>query len=155
MTRRRLAAPLKRLCSMRSFWVGVLACAMHTHVMGLAAEQVLTGCPARPAGEPGNEAGYVVKMTDDTLEKPYKIAPGTRVRVESAYDGNTRRLGAAPRTHALLSARALLVLLGAGWMCAGSMAFNKHAPQVGRDMGAYVFRGSQSFSMCHWLCLWV
>lgn len=49
--------------------------------------------PAR-ADEPGNEGGYLVKMTDDTLETPYKIAPGTRVRVESAYDGNTRRLGA-------------------------------------------------------------
>ena len=43
--------------------------------------------------EPGNEAGYVVKMTDDTLERPYKIAPGTRVRLESAYEGDVRRLG--------------------------------------------------------------
>ena len=35
----------------------------------------------------------MVKMTDDTLRRPYKIAPGMRVRLESAYDGNVRRLG--------------------------------------------------------------
>ena len=28
-----------------------------------------------------------------TCPRPYKIAPGTRVRLESAYDGNTRRPG--------------------------------------------------------------
>lgn len=45
------------------------------------------------AGEAGNEKGYVVKMTDDTLSPPYKIMPGTRVRLESAYDGTERRTG--------------------------------------------------------------
>lgn len=45
------------------------------------------------AGEAGNEKGYVVKMTDDTLATPYKIMPGTRVRLESAYDGTSRRTG--------------------------------------------------------------
>ena len=45
------------------------------------------------AGEPGNEAGYVVKMTEDNLSPPYRIAPGTRVRIESAYLGTERRLG--------------------------------------------------------------
>ena len=50
------------------------------------------------ADQPGNEAGYVVKMTDDNVSPPYKIAPGTRVRLESAYDGNTRRLGVMVRT---------------------------------------------------------
>ena len=49
------------------------------------------------ADQPGNEAGYVVKMTDDNVSPPYKIAPGTRVRLESAYDGNTRRLGVMVR----------------------------------------------------------
>ena len=39
----------------------------------------------------------MVKMTDDTLRRPYKIAPGTRVRLESAYDGNVRRLGVMVR----------------------------------------------------------
>jgi len=115
---------------------------------------VLTSCPARPAGEPGNEAGYVVKMTDDTLEKPYKIAPGTRVRVESAYDGNTRRLGARPRrclARVLLSARALLELVRAldersECGCA------KHTPQIGRDWGPCEFRGGHSFCICHRLC---
>ena len=57
-------------------------------------------------GEAGNEKGYVVKMTDDTLSPPYKMMPGTRVRLESAYDGTERRTGvmgcarrASLRTH--------------------------------------------------------
>lgn len=45
------------------------------------------------AGKAGNEKGYVVKMTDDVLSPPYKIAPGTKVRLESAYDGTQRRTG--------------------------------------------------------------
>lgn len=44
------------------------------------------------ADEPGNEDGYVVKMTDDDLSPPYKIAPGTRVRLESLYEGDNRLL---------------------------------------------------------------
>lgn len=35
----------------------------------------------------------MVKMTDDDLETPYKIAPGTPVRVESLYEGDNRLLG--------------------------------------------------------------
>ena len=45
------------------------------------------------AGQPGNEAGYVVKMTDEVLNPPYKISPGTPIRIESAYQGSKRRLG--------------------------------------------------------------
>ena len=45
----------------------------------------------------------MVKMTDDDVSPPYKIAPGTRVRLESAYDGTTRRLGVMVRTLARLS----------------------------------------------------
>jgi len=56
------------------------------------ATDMLTGVRLR-AGEPGNEAGYVVAMTDDTLATPYKVVPGTRVRLESAYDGTSKRLG--------------------------------------------------------------
>ena len=48
---------------------------------------------AMRAGEAGNEKGYVVKMTDDNLATPYRIMPGTRVRLESAYDGTSRRTG--------------------------------------------------------------
>lgn len=44
------------------------------------------------ADEPGNEDGYVVKMTDDDLAPPYNIAPGTRVRLESLYEGDNRLL---------------------------------------------------------------
>ena len=50
-------------------------------------------------GEPGNEAGYVVKMTDEVLSPPYKIAPGTRVRLESAYLGTERRTGVMGLIH--------------------------------------------------------
>ena len=57
-----------------------------------SAIDTLTGARLR-AGEPGNEAGYVVAMTDDTLATPYKVVPGTRVRLESAYDGTSKRLG--------------------------------------------------------------
>ncbi len=45
------------------------------------------------AGMPGNEKGYVVKMTDEVLSPPYVIKPGTKVRIESAYDGTQRRTG--------------------------------------------------------------
>ena len=33
-----------------------------------------------------------MKMTDDDLSPPYKIAPGTRVRLESLYEGDNRLL---------------------------------------------------------------
>ena len=33
-----------------------------------------------------------MKMTDDDLAMPYKIAPGTRVRLESLYEGDNRLL---------------------------------------------------------------
>lgn len=47
----------------------------------------------RHAGVAGNEKGYVVKMTDDVLSPPYVIKPGTKVRIESAYDGTQHRTG--------------------------------------------------------------
>lgn len=50
----------------------------------------------------------MVKMTDDNVSPPYKIAPGTRVRLESAYDGNTRRLGVMVRT----LARVIITIAG-------------------------------------------
>ena len=54
------------------------------------------------AGKVGNEKGYVVKMTDDVLSPPYKIAPGTKLRIESAYDGTQQRTG-------------VMGLVNAGW----------------------------------------
>ena len=54
-------------------------------------------------GEPGNEAGYVVRMTDEVLSPPYKIAPGTRVRLESAYLGTERRTGVMGLIHTWVS----------------------------------------------------
>ena len=35
----------------------------------------------------------MVKMTDEVLNPPYKISPGTPIRIESAYQGSKRRLG--------------------------------------------------------------
>ncbi|KAK9842004.1 hypothetical protein WJX81_003725 [Elliptochloris bilobata] len=59
-------------------------------------ELICRSCPVygTEKGEPGNEDGYVVKMTDDDLATPYKIAPGTRVRLESLYQNDKRLLGA-------------------------------------------------------------
>jgi hypothetical protein len=33
-------------------------------------------------------------MADDDLDMPYRIAPGTPVRIESLYEGDNRLLGA-------------------------------------------------------------
>ena len=46
------------------------------------------------AGEPGNEAGYVVKIQDDNLSPPYTLQPGGKIRLVSEYDASQRRLGA-------------------------------------------------------------
>lgn len=48
------------------------------------------------AGEPGNEDGYVVKMTDGDPSPPYRVEPGTRVRLVSDYSAAERRLGEHP-----------------------------------------------------------
>ena len=45
------------------------------------------------AGVPGNEEGYVVKMTDGDPSPPYLVVPGTRVRLVSDYSAAERRLG--------------------------------------------------------------
>lgn len=45
------------------------------------------------AGVPGNEEGYVVKMTDGDPSPPYLVEPGTRVRLVSDYSAAERRLG--------------------------------------------------------------
>ncbi|KAK9842080.1 hypothetical protein WJX81_007607 [Elliptochloris bilobata] len=81
----------------------IVRCTGHQHIGARCitlynAETKDTICRSCPVlgtqeGQPGNEAGYVVKMTDDNVSPPYKILPGTRVRLESMYDGNTRRLG--------------------------------------------------------------
>ncbi len=42
---------------------------------------------------PGNEDGYVVKMTDGDPSPPYVVQPGTRVRLVSDYSAAERRLG--------------------------------------------------------------
>jgi hypothetical protein len=48
------------------------------------------------SGVPGDEAGYVVAMTDGEPSPAYTIQPGTNVRLISDYAGDVRRLG-APR----------------------------------------------------------
>jgi len=45
------------------------------------------------SGVAGNELDYVVAIADADLDPPYKIHPGTKVRVESVYDGSQKRLG--------------------------------------------------------------
>ena len=43
------------------------------------------------AGVAGDEEGYVVRITDDEVD--YTVQPGTRIRMESDYSGEERRLG--------------------------------------------------------------
>ena len=50
------------------------------------------------AGVPGNEEGYVVKMTDGDPSPPYVVEPGTRVRLVSDYSAAERRLGESRTT---------------------------------------------------------
>lgn len=49
------------------------------------------------ADEVGNERGYLVEMTAQTLDVPYKMSPGQRVRLVSKYDSRTDHYGASLR----------------------------------------------------------
>ena len=69
------------------------------------------------AGVPGDEEGYVVKMTDGDPSPPYLIQPGTNVRLFSDYDGSERRLGESPLTSPPTSTT--LSLLGTSIAVAG------------------------------------
>jgi hypothetical protein len=48
-----------------------------------------------PADEVGNERGYLVEMAQDTLDEPYKMSPGQKVRLVSNYDARTDHYGTA------------------------------------------------------------
>jgi hypothetical protein len=45
------------------------------------------------ADEVGNERGYLVQMTQDTLDEPYKMSPGQKVRLVSNYDARMDHYG--------------------------------------------------------------
>ncbi|EIE18154.1 hypothetical protein COCSUDRAFT_68383 [Coccomyxa subellipsoidea C-169] len=81
----------------------VVRCTAHQHVGSQCMylynldtdDLICKSCPVygTQPGVPGDEEGYVVKMTDGEPSPPYLIAPGTNVRLFSDYDGAERRLG--------------------------------------------------------------
>ncbi len=50
----------------------------------------LCGTPADTAGQ---EKGYLVRMTDDTLVPPYPLKPGQNVTIVSKYYADDRHYG--------------------------------------------------------------
>ncbi|CAL5223582.1 g6118 [Coccomyxa viridis] len=81
----------------------VVRCIAHQHVGSECLymynldkdELICKSCPVygTEPGVPGNEEGYVVKMTDGDPSPPYLVEPGTRVRLVSDYSAAERRLG--------------------------------------------------------------
>ena len=45
------------------------------------------------AADPGQEHGYLVKMTDDTVLPPYQLRPGQNVTLVSRYDSSVDHFG--------------------------------------------------------------
>lgn len=45
------------------------------------------------AADPGQEHGYLVKMTDDTMDPPYPLEPGQNVTLVSRYDSSVDHYG--------------------------------------------------------------
>ena len=45
------------------------------------------------AADPGQEHGYLVKMTDDTIIPPYQLQPGQNVTLVSRYDSSVDHFG--------------------------------------------------------------
>eukprot|EP00884_Botryococcus_braunii_P008862 jgi/Botrbrau1/17978/Bobra.50_1s0067.1 len=83
----------------------LLRCTGHQHIGGACMELydadtdalICRSCPVYGNGtsldELGNEAGYLVKMMDDTLATPLVMRPGQRVRLVSRYDASTDHYG--------------------------------------------------------------
>ena len=45
------------------------------------------------ADTPGQEKGYLVRMTDDTLVPPYQLKPGQNVTIVSRYSADIEHYG--------------------------------------------------------------
>lgn len=83
--------------------LSIVRCTAHQHIGARCmhaykadtSEHICSSCPlyGKVKDEPGNELGYVVAIKDDDLSPPYKIEPGTEIRVESVYDASQPRLG--------------------------------------------------------------
>jgi hypothetical protein len=81
----------------------ILRCTAHQHIgsqcITMYNEEdgsvICKSCPVfgTEAGQPGNELGYVVRELDDEVVPPYKVQPGTHVRIVSQYDASKKRLG--------------------------------------------------------------
>ena len=58
-------------------------------------------CPV--AADPGQEHGYLVKMTDDTIIPPYQLQPGQNVTLVSRYDSSVDHFGGRGVSYPLMS----------------------------------------------------
>lgn len=77
---------------------GIVRCWAHQHIgaecITITDEStgttICNSCPVygTEEGVPGNEKGYVVKMSADTYETPYQLQPGQVVRVDAKYSSS-------------------------------------------------------------------
>ena len=98
-----LSGPIDALCPQSSSF-GLLRCLGHQHIGGRCVrlinadtgEELCRSCPSYGTADrtmPGNEQGYLVKMSEATMEAPLHILPGTNVTIESDYDASVDHFG--------------------------------------------------------------
>ncbi|BDA50791.1 hypothetical protein COCOBI_17-0080 [Coccomyxa sp. Obi] len=99
-----LTAPFDQHCP-QVFPFGLLRCTGHQHIGGICMEIVdteaghviCTSCSvygnSTSADTPGQEKGYLVEMTDDTLVPPYPLKPGQNVTIVSKYNADKNHFG--------------------------------------------------------------
>ncbi|BDA50792.1 hypothetical protein COCOBI_17-0100 [Coccomyxa sp. Obi] len=99
-----LTAPFDQQCPQVAPF-GLLRCTGHQHIGGICMEIVdtdtghviCTSCSvygnSTSADTPGEEKGYLVEMTDDTLVPPYPLKPGQHVTIVSEYNADKNHYG--------------------------------------------------------------
>ena len=98
-----LSGPMDAMCP-QSGSFGLLRCLGHQHIGGKGlrlinqdtGEELCRSMPEYGAADrtvPGNEQGYLVKMSEAVTETPKLIMPGTNVTIESDYDASTDHFG--------------------------------------------------------------
>lgn len=98
-----LSGPIDAMCPQSSSF-GLLRCLGHQHIGGRcmrlidqnSGKELCRSCPSygTDAGDlPGNEQGYLVKMSEAVMQTPLHIQPGTNVTIESDYDASVDHFG--------------------------------------------------------------
>lgn len=98
-----LSGPLDARCPQSSSF-GLLRCLGHQHIGGRCmrlinqdtGELLCESCPSYGKADrnvPGDEEGYLVKMSEAVRETPLHIQPGTNVTIESDYDASVDHFG--------------------------------------------------------------